>query len=69
MIRYKYIQKRMAPKTKIDFRLVKRIKIRGAQNKQIKQVCFNQNSVNIIEVQDFRAKVFEIFGGNEFCRI
>ena len=33
-----WIQKRMAPKTKIDFRLVKRIKIRGAQNKQIKQV-------------------------------
>ena len=58
----------MAPKTKIDFRLVKRIKIRGAQNKQIKQV-FYQNSVNIIEVQDFRAKVFEIFGGNKFCRI
>ena len=30
---------------------------------------FNENSVNIIEVQDFRAKVFDIFGGNEFCRI
>ena len=55
----------MASKAKSNFRVVKRSESRPHKTNKLNRF-FQEKGITVIQIQDFRRKVFEIFGGNNF---